>query len=662
MTNDNFTATEYCVITDKTDNLYVVWTDTLLYDYKNEETGDTYQRSAHEIYATAMVKEDLELSGSETDIETGESSEMTGSAQTANWSKPYRLTRENQFNDGIALALDDNGGLIIVHNQYDELCAESAEDVERLLEEGVLTTREVDDTTYLLGSLWYNSPIRLTVTRCDAVGSLEATAFEFSHNHPVGEELIRVWAAIENVGLSSANGCSIDFYEYKDGVQGRKIAHYESSEQLQVNTSKMVSFLWQIPKDGPEGYSLQAVISEQKPDSSFYPPTSSYSKTFELSPMYDLKLESFVQNGDAFDVTFSVTNSGNLPYPEGTKASLNLVGLYGDLDEVYGLANSLLAEEDISGLEPRETLRFEKSIELPISLFEFCGYDAVQAFILDENGVAVTQTGQRLICMDAPINLELNNSIPIELKVGEEWTTAMTYETNAFLSPSEIIYSVADPDIASVDENGKVTGISRGETVLIGTLLPSGRSVEVPVKVQSGFLFEDVTDESEYYFDPVYWAVDNGITTGTTTTTFSPNATCTRAQVVTFLWRAAGSPDPTTAQCDFTDVKSDAYFYAPVLWAVEKGITTGTSTTTFSPNDKCTRAQVVTFLHRAAGTPEPTATQCEFTDVKSGAYYYKAVLWAVEKGITAGTSKTLFSPNSKCTRAQVVTFLYRANK
>ena len=169
--------------------------------------------------------------------------------------------------------------------------------------------------------------------------------------------------------------------------------------------------------------------------------------------------------------------------------------------------------------------------------------------------------------------------------------------------------------------------------------------------------FTDVK-KSDYFYDAVVWAVNNGVTTGTSATTFSPSAACTRAQVVTFLWRAAGEPAPKSYSNPFTDVKRSDYYYEAVLWAVEKGITTGTSTTTFSPSAACTRAQVVTFLYRAAGEPNVSSGN-SFTDVKSGDYYYDAVRWAVKNGITTGTSTTTFGPSSTCTRGQIVTFLYR---
>ena len=170
--------------------------------------------------------------------------------------------------------------------------------------------------------------------------------------------------------------------------------------------------------------------------------------------------------------------------------------------------------------------------------------------------------------------------------------------------------------------------------------------------------FVDVK-EGAYYYDAVLWAVDQKITSGTSATTFSPDASCTRAQMVTFLWRAAGSPKAGNTKNPFTDVKADAYYYDAVLWAVEKGVTSGTSATTFSPDATVTRGQTVTFLYRNAGSPDVTGTM-PFTDVEADAYYAKAVLWAVQQKITTGTSETTFSPANDCTRGQIVTFLYRA--
>ena len=161
------------------------------------------------------------------------------------------------------------------------------------------------------------------------------------------------------------------------------------------------------------------------------------------------------------------------------------------------------------------------------------------------------------------------------------------------------------------------------------------------------------------FFDAVEWAAAQGITTGTTDTTFSPANACTRGQIVTFLWRAFGSPEPKTAACPFTDVTEDSFCYKAVLWAVENGITTGTTDTTFSPNVPCTRAQAVTLLYRAVGSPAVSGAS-GFPDVPAGAYCGSAVTWAVEKGVTTGTTDGLFAPGVNCSRGQIVAFLYRA--
>jgi len=170
--------------------------------------------------------------------------------------------------------------------------------------------------------------------------------------------------------------------------------------------------------------------------------------------------------------------------------------------------------------------------------------------------------------------------------------------------------------------------------------------------------FTDVS-KNDYFYDAVLWAIENEITSGTTATTFSPNAVCTRAHAVTFLWNAAGKPEPTSTSLTFTDVSADAYYYKAVLWAVENGIIYGTSETAFAPDAECTRSQIVTMLWRNAGCPVSKVTTDNFNDVAENNYYYLAVLWAVENEITIGTTTTTFSPDADCTRGQIVTFMYR---
>ena len=216
-------------------------------------------------------------------------------------------------------------------------------------------------------------------------------------------------------------------------------------------------------------------------------------------------------------------------------------------------------------------------------------------------------------------------------------------------------------DLTVTDKNGKTVKVTEGKNGKYTFTMPASKvTVEASftkIKEEPKVSFADVST-SAYYADAVAWAVENGVTGGTSATTFSPDAACTRAQAVTFLWRAAGSPAPKSSVNPFTDVSTSAYYYDAVLWAVERGITAGTSATTFSPDATCTRGQIVTFLYRAVGTT--TSGTNPFVDVADSAYYADAVKWAVAEGVTAGTSATTFSPDASCTRGQIVTFLYRA--
>lgn len=225
-----------------------------------------------------------------------------------------------------------------------------------------------------------------------------------------------------------------------------------------------------------------------------------------------------------------------------------------------------------------------------------------------------------------------------------------------------------DPDkgyvletLTVLDKNGKEIELTKKGDNKYTFKMPSGRvTVEATFMEDNTMLnyFVDVF-ATDYYYDAVLWAAQNGITSGTSATTFSPNDPCTRAQMATFLWRAAGSPEPVGNTNPFVDVPADAYYAKAVQWAYEQGITGGTSATTFSPYQTCTRGQMATFLWRDAGSSAVSGEGTPFVDVPADAYYATAVDWAYEEGITGGTSATTYSPNDPCTRGQMVTFLYR---
>ena len=215
------------------------------------------------------------------------------------------------------------------------------------------------------------------------------------------------------------------------------------------------------------------------------------------------------------------------------------------------------------------------------------------------------------------------------------------------------------PDKGYAVANVKIDGKSIG-AVKSYTFKNVRRNHTIEVSFARANEFIDVPAGS-YFYEAVMWAVENGVTTGVSASRFDPNGVCTRAQAVTFLWRAAGSPAPRSRTVPFTDVPVGSYYYDAVLWAVENGITKGTINTRFSPNDTCTRAQIVAFLWRSEKSPA-AGSRNPFADVKSTAYYADAVLWAVKEDITKGSTNTTFSPDADCTRAQIVTFLWRCKK
>ena len=210
-----------------------------------------------------------------------------------------------------------------------------------------------------------------------------------------------------------------------------------------------------------------------------------------------------------------------------------------------------------------------------------------------------------------------------------------------------------------LDKDGKALALTDKGGGKYTFTMPAGKITVKAVFMDDNTMLNFFTDvhAEDYYYDAVLWAAQKGITGGMSDTLFAPNAACTRAQIVTFLWRAAGSPEP-SALSSFADVPADAYYAKAVAWAVENGITNGTTDTTFGPDEICTRAHGVTFLSRAAGTNTASGNS-NFADVDANAYYASAVKWAVDNGITNGIGSSLFGPDSSCTRAQIVTFLYR---
>ncbi len=255
----------------------------------------------------------------------------------------------------------------------------------------------------------------------------------------------------------------------------------------------------------------------------------------------------------------------------------------------------------------------------------------------------------------------LSQTDTTSLKLAES-THQMFYAKPA--TANDIVWSSSDPSVATVDENGTVTAVKGGTAVITASSATNPKindTITINVKeTYNGFV--DVADPSAYYFTPVYWAKDEGVTSGTSKTTFSPSSDVKRGDMIAWLYRYAGSPEVSTSD-KFTDVKASDYYAKAVAWATSKGITYGTSDTTFSPNRAVTRSEMVTFLYRysqAVGKTDGESGKSDFTDVASNKFYAAAVAWGAKNGVVAGYADGTFRPEATCTRADGVTFIYRA--
>lgn len=358
----------------------------------------------------------------------------------------------------------------------------------------------------------------------------------------------------------------------------------------------------------------------------------------------------FVVEHTFTDGTTETYTFGNVPLSNTTTGVAG--GFYPQSTVLLFLGNAESEDEEIWATNPNET------VDEPTE--DFAGLPDDDQSLVPDDGNDNTHSGTshgssgnsstRSISVNAGRNGDVTVS-PSRASYGD--TVTITVDPDEGYELDELVATDADDDEISIR--------SRGDGRYTFTMPRSQVTVEAAfveiAEEPEALSFLDVPTGA-YYADAVAWAVENDVTTGTSATTFSPDMACTRAQMVTFLWRAAGSPEPETTSSPFTDVQAGSYYYDAVLWAVGQGITAGTSATTFSPDATVTRSQTMTFLWRQAGSPVVNYSM-PFADVAGDAYYVEAVRWAVSEGVTSGTSATTFSPESACTRGQIVTFLYR---
>ena len=437
------------------------------------------------------------------------------------------------------------------------------------------------------------------------------------------------------------------------------------------------------------------------------------------------------QEGDQFRIRFTAANEGNQDAPEGTSVSIRLVGLPGDLDsERYGnIKDAELYNADLTSDLTAKTLRERADmdavafadpaeyqgdilVDIPASLFDYCGYDAVQAVITDADGNVLAESDQCFVAMDQPMNLTLNGGEDITLKEGGQKTVTLDFDTTVFIDDGTVVYSVDDASVASVSPEGVVTGLEAGTATLTATLLPSGRtaSVKLTVNEAEGPELELDTTDLRLTLDSTgkigYTASENAAVTfassdesvvtvdesGTVTAVSEGTATVTVTAADEATGRTAAKtctvtvkgnkldiivifddPEPEkpgyeTCERDeecpmsaFEDLNLKAWYHDGVHWALENGVMAGYGNGRFVPNGATSRAMIVTMLHRMEGGPI-VVSDMDFADVEEGKWYTEPIRWAAANGIVSGYGKGKFGPNDELTREQLATILYRYAK
>ena len=471
--------TGYTVVSNETtlkngetyDDLYVIWTSGETYEVElpGSRSGETRTETCKEIYATAFIHEEDRL--------TDDEEEMLASAS---WSQPYRLTEDHKYHDGVTAAIDSKGDLILMHNEFEMIWHGDDEDwLITHLNAGV----DKNGDTYYEGDCYEYTPTNLVMTRCIPVGSLEVSEFELSDSTPMPGDTVTVTAVLENAGLTTALGCDVRFYETVNGTRGDLLYSIVSDEKITVNDCRRVSFRWTLP-DTLEGVGVECVVSERNPrnDGYFDPVITEYTP-LQLTPELSGEILSVTQNGDVFEAEVSVKNSGNISVGDGAEARMHLECLYGNAKEVYGVDDQTLAALDLSGLAPGEEKRDTLTLNIPVSVFEYCGYDALTLHVYSPENRELDHTDQFFVCLDEPMALKLGNGRDKNMKIGQSAELSLSYALSAFKDENtRVVYSTDDPSVAMI-VNDSLTAVGAGTTTLTATVLPYGTSTSVNVNV-----------------------------------------------------------------------------------------------------------------------------------------------------------------------------------
>lgn len=638
---------DFKAVEDSKGNLYILWTEGVV------EADGT---EGAEIFATGLVSHDfVDGDGENRQIYVG-------------WSQPYRLTREGYHNDEVAVAISGDN-LITVHNRYRQEIVEPEGDYDEATFEAVQITEMqlVADTLEPCGSV-ETQQIELYERKVVNNGTGgECLQYE-AVTMPMAGQSVSICVTVSNNGINTAAGYKLDLY-----AGNELIGTAVTNEELIPNTSREHRFVFTLPAQ-VDGLTFRTVTQELRETGVYYENTDTYTaEPLKAEARYEITDVRTTQQADSFHACFTVTNVGNAVSSADDMLSVELKGP-ANLPAKFKDSASL-ALTPLNALEPGESAEIDLKLD-SINAEMMADYGFINTLITVRKEVVT----QRLTLQDGTekcytgwqnlSNMEyvdISLVVPMNMKLADvtvfEACTAdidFSMDLGDYFGKGEdtVTYAVEDPRVATI-QDGKILGVRGGKTTLYATHAVTGATVSARITVK-GNPFEDVSAD-DFFYKPTLWAYyhNPGITAGTSADTFSPYGEATRAQAMTFLWRAVGAPEPGELENPFTDVKEEDYYYKPVLWAWENGLTAGTSETTFSPGMTVDRCQFMTFLYAAFERPEVSdETANPFADVAEEDFYYKPVLWAVENGITAGTSATTFSPRKVCARCEIVTFLY----
>ena len=564
--------------------------------------------------------------------------------------------------------------LILMHNEFDMIWHGDDEDwLSAHLDAGV----DQNGQTYYQGDCYEYTPTDLVMTRCIPVGNLDISEFELSDSTPMPGDTVTVTAVLENAGLTTALGCDVRFYETNNCARGDLLYSIVSDEKITVNDSRRVNFRWTLP-DTLEGVGVECVVSERNPrnDGYFEPVITEYTP-LELSPDLSGEILSITQNGDVFEAEVSVTNSGNMPVGDGAEARMHLECLYGNAKEVYGIDDQTLAALDLSGLAPGEEQHDILTLNIPVSVFEYCGYDAVTLRVYSPENKELDHTDQFFLCLDEPMALLLGDGSDRMMKVGQSTELSLSYALSAFKDENtRVVFSTDDPSVAMI-VNDSLTAVGVGTTTLTATVLPygtvkldgntlqvlseTGKDVSITVWKEADTIVVDVKADGQRADVDVKVALP-AAQDGQVLVIVQPDGTeeiVTKSVVIDGMVFAEIPAGVTVKTIDtaktFADVADGAWYEDAVNFVSSHDLFRGTNKG-FEPRLSMNRAMMATVLYRLEDAAA-TGTN-PFADVPDGTGYTDAVTWANDAGIVLGTGSG-FAPNEPITREQIAVMFFR---